>query len=120
MLHEEDCPPKGRRLFRLLEQLKCNIGDATLVCDGVQATAAFVIHLLPVVWNAMKSGHPERDHSIALGMVVKQLDDLGRAFGDLPAVQRGADKYKAVALQVPFILSRRSGPPAYHQAMFCQ
>jgi len=120
ILHEVDCPPEGRRLFGLLEQLKCYIGDATRVCDGVQATAAFVIHLLPVVWDAMKGVHPEIDHSTALGMVVKQLEDLGRAFGDLPAVQRGADKYKAVTLQIPFILSRRPEPPPYHQTMFCQ
>lgn len=90
MLHKEDCPPEGRRLFGLLEQLKCYIGDAARVCDGELATAAFVVHWLTVVWDAMKSGgSAEIDHSTALEIVVKQLEDLGRAFGDLPLVQRG-------------------------------
>lgn len=115
VLHEEDCPPEGRRLFGLLEQLKYYIGDATRVCDGEQETAAFVVHLLPALWDAMKGGqNAEIDHATALGIVVKQLDDLGRAFRDLPIVQRGADKYRAVTLRIPFILSSRPDPPPYH------
>ena len=100
----------------LLEQLKWFIGGAAPVSDGEQATAAFVVHWLPVVWDAMKSGgSAEIDHSPALGFVVKQLEDMGRAFGDLRIVQRRSDKYKVVTLQVPFILSSQREPPPYHQ-----